>query len=318
MGIVSRVVRNFSLLRNVWARRVALRGVLDSDNFAFVRDFPPGHFYSPLPDLAEVLQNAAAVFDSSHRELKGVNLNENEQKRLLLILAKFYPDLPFKADRIPQHRYFLDNPFFSFGDGIILYSLMRCFKPARVIEVGSGFSSAEMLDVNDRFFENGIDFTFIEPYPERLYGLLSAEDRKRCKVKVLPVQQVDPSVFSALEENDILFVDSSHVGKIRSDVLHLLFEILPQLKRGVIVHFHDVLWPFEYPRNWLEGGRAWNEAYFLRAFLQYNCSFEILYFNSFMAIHQSKALQMMMPLVLKTPSANDTVGNSSLWLRKAI
>ena len=117
-------------------------------------------------------------------------------------------------------------------------------------------------------------------------------------------------------QNDILFVDASHVGKWHSDVLHILFEILPKLNKGVLVHFHDVMWPFEYPQSWLEEGRAFNEAYFLRAFLQYNSAFEVVFFNSFMVAKHAELLRMKMPRMLKSPSTPETIGNSSLWLRK--
>jgi len=173
-----------------------------------------------------------------------------------------------------------------------------------------------MLDISDRFFGSAVDFTFVEPHPERLYGLLSAADRLRCRIEEKPVQEVGRQVFDRLGENDILFVDSSHVAKAYSDLLHILFNILPHLQRGVIVHFHDVPWPFEYPHRWVEGGRAWNEAYFLRAFLQYNPAFEIVYFNDFVAQQQPARLAQQIPLSIQPSSFADTVSNTSLWLRK--
>jgi hypothetical protein len=175
-----------------------------------------------------------------------------------------------------------------------------------------------MLDINDLFLNKEVDFTFIEPFPDRLLSLLTENDKSKVKVETKPVQEVELSIFSSLEANDILFIDSSHVAKINSDVLHIIFHILPRLKKGVIIHFHDVLWPFEYPKNWLEEGRAWNEAYFLRAFLQNNVSFEILYFNSYMALHHMNMLEKMMPKILKEPTSRVTPGNTSLWLRKLV
>jgi hypothetical protein len=129
---------------------------------------------------------------------------------------------------------------------------------------------------------------------------------------------VPAEIFRSLNENEILFIDSSHVAKTHSDVLHILFDILPLLKKGVLIHFHDILWPFEYPKIWLDQGRAWNEAYFLRAFLQYNKSFEILYFNSFMEFHHNDFLRGNLALMVKTPSSEITPGNASLWIRKAL
>jgi hypothetical protein len=304
--------RNIRFANRLWKDRRTVRTMLETGNYIFVRDFPPGHFYSPLPDLSTV----SSALQSSSTSLQGINLNEEFQVRLCGNFARWYAEMPFPERKATGKRYHLDNPFFSFGDGIILYSFLREFQPGRVIEVGSGFSSAAMLDVNDAFMSRRVAFTFVEPFPDRLNSLLSDEDRKTCRVEIKPVQQVDLSLFQQLQENDILFIDSSHVGKIGSDLLHLLFEVLPRLNKGVIVHFHDIFWPFDYPLAWLEGGRAWNEAYFLRAFLQYNPAFELLYFNSFMALHHTAMIQAKMPAVLTKPSFPETFGNSSLWLRK--
>ena len=113
---------------------------------------------------------------------------------------------------------------------------------------------------------------------------------------------------------DILFIDSSHVGKIGSDVTDVLFRILPTLRPGVAVHIHDVPWPFEYPRHWIDAGRAWNEAYFVRAFLQYNRDFRVLFFNAYMARHHSELLRENLPRSLDVPSTDITLSNSSLWI----
>jgi hypothetical protein len=133
------------------------------------------------------------------------------------------------------------------------------------MEVGSGFSSAVMLDTNDLFFSGKIAFTFVEPYPERLLSLMTGEDRSHQEMLVRPVQEVALERFASLRANDILFIDSSHVAKIGSDVVHLLTNVLPMLNRGVIVHFPDIFWPFEYPEEWILEGRAWNENYVLKA-----------------------------------------------------
>jgi len=193
---------------------------------------------------------------------------------------------------------------------------MRHFEPKKIIEVGSGYSSAAMLDVDELLFNNQIEFIFIEPFPDRFRALLSDEDIKQVALLEKPVQQVDKSIFEKLGKGDILFIDSSHVSKIGSDVNMIIHHILPRMNSGVMIHFHDIFWPFEYPKKWLKAGRAWNEAYILRAFLQYNSSFEILFFNSYLEQHHRKLLREKMPLMLRQPPAKMTFGNSSLWLRK--
>jgi predicted O-methyltransferase YrrM len=313
---MSKFQQNLTFVRQLWANKRAIRDLLNSQEYIFVRDFPPGHFYSPIPNLRDALNSATKDQTVAVVAMPAINLNETCQTRLIELFSQFYPELPFPDRATEGARYHLDNPFFSYGDGIILYSFMRHFQPRRIVEVGSGFSSAAMLDVNDWFLGRKLQFTFIEPYPDRLNRLLSASDKSSCKILVKNVQDVERDAFQSLEENDFLFVDSSHVGKTGSDVLHLLFQILPLLQKGVIIHFHDVLWPFEYPKTWLQEGRAWNEAYFLRAFLEYNSAFEILFFNSFMATQHAAILSSKIPRVLSASSFDETIPNSSLWLRK--
>jgi len=122
-------------------------------------------------------------------------------------------------------------------------------------------------------------------------------------------QHVPRAIYTELKNNDILFIDSSHVAKVGSDVVFLLTDILPILHRGVIVHIHDIYWPFEYPEDWVLSGRAWNEAYLVKAFLQFNSSFEILLFNSYLTIHHQGIMKQLLPLFMPN-------GGSSLWIRK--
>lgn len=314
--MIHRLLRRGRFLRQLYLRRDFVRALLTSKNARFLEFVAPGHFYSPIPDVADVESRAAALFDRSARALPGVAIDAASQLRLVERLAPLYPSIGFPDRPQPGHRYHLDNEYFSYGDGIVLNLLLRHLRPRRVVEIGSGYSSAAMLDTNDRFLGGAVEFTFVEPFPERLMGLLSEADKRQARIEVKPVQAVDAAVFESLAAGDILFIDSSHVAKIGSDVLHLVFEVLPRLAAGVVVHFHDVPWPFEYPRRWFDDGRAWNEAYLLRAFLQYNAAFEILYFNAFVAEHHADTLRRYLPDVLKTPSSPVTPGNTSLWLRK--
>ena len=291
--------------------------LISSGNFQFIKFVQAGHFYSPIPNMRSVcVKFRDNVFETSNSEISSINLNEASQKELLKKMGKFYSDIPFQDDKKTNLRYFFDNAFFSYGDGIVLYSFLRMFHPKKVVEIGSGFSSSLMLDTNDLFLNRQTMFTFIEPYPNRLLTLLDKSDLEHCNIQSKPVQNINLDIFTSLSEGDIFFVDSSHVAKIDSDILYIFFHILPALQAGVIVHFHDILWPFEYPENWLKEGRAWNEAYFLRAFLQYNNSFEILYFNSYMELHHRNLLQTILPDSLKTPTSKVTPSNTSLWLRK--
>ncbi len=217
--------------------------------------------------------------------------------------------MPFKDEKTNGLRYYFENPSYSHSDGILLYCMLRSIKPKRVIEVGSGFSSCATLDTNELFFGNSIETTFIEPYPDLLNSLIKDEDRSRIKVIPSRLQDVELSLFDALQPGDILFIDSTHVSKINSDVNRIFFEILPRLAPGVYIHFHDIFFPFEYPKDWIYKGVAWNEAYLLRAFLQYNSSFRIILMNTFMEHFHEQHFETYMPLCLQNRGG-------SIWLHK--
>jgi hypothetical protein len=272
------------------------------------RGWPPGHFYSPLPDLAQVREREQTIFRVPPT-VPGVALNAEGQLSLLEQLAVHYPSQPFADRRQAGLRYAFDNPNFTHGEAIVLFCMMALLRPKRIIEVGSGYSSCVILDTDETVLGRGTDCTFIEPHPELFLTLLEPGDTDRITLIGLPIQEVDLDRFRALENGDILFIDSSHVSKVGSDVNWIVFEILPVLAEGVYIHFHDVGYPFEYPKEWIYQGRAWNEAYLLRAFLQFNEAFTIMFFNSFLGQCHAIPLGRALPLASKNPG-------TSLWLRK--
>jgi predicted O-methyltransferase YrrM len=272
-----------------------------------------GHYYSPIPSIKELRRESARIFDTSQRELEGVDVNVAGQLELLTELAAFYADQPFGEIPCDGLRYFFDNIWYGRADGLFLHAMLRRFRPRRVVEIGSGFSSAVMLDTNDRFLDGAVHLTFIEPDSRRLRALLKDGDRNSFEIIERRIQHIDSAIVTGLGPNDILFVDSSHVSKVGSDVNHILFELLPALASGVLIHFHDVLYPFEYPQEWFELGFSWNEPYMLRAFLQYNTRFKMRLWNDFLMKFHSDALAKLMPLCRERPEFG--VGGS-LWLQK--
>jgi predicted O-methyltransferase YrrM len=246
----------------------------------------PGHFYSPLTREDEVTADAARIFDRAVVELPGIDLRLAEQLELLERCLAMREEL----DRLPHEeqedwRYYSDNVYFSYCDAFFLAAILRLFRPRRVIEVGSGFSSSVMLDVDEKYLGRSLRLTFIEPNPERLESLLRRGDARRHRILRSRVQDVPLETFDELQEGDVLFIDSSHVSKTGSDVNHLFFRVVPRLAPGVLVHVHDIFWPFEYAESEVYEGRSWNEAYLVRAFLQYNREFRILLQPSVFAHH---------------------------------
>jgi len=273
-------------------------------------NFKPGHFYSPIPSITDVQRDESRIYGAVPGRLPGVNLNEDKQVELLKHFSDtYYRELPWKDEKTPGLRYYYLNPSYSYSDGIFLFSMLRHVHPARVIEIGSGFTSALMMDTNELFFDNSIELTFIEPYPNLLNDVMTEEDMDRVKVVKDRMQDVPLSTFESLAEGDILFVDSTHVSKVGSDVNRIFFEILPALPGGVYIHFHDIFYPFELPKSWVYDGIYWNENYILHAFLEYNNQFEIVLFNTYMERFHREFFESSMPLCLKNEGG-------SIWLKK--
>ncbi len=271
--------------------------------------FPPGHYHSTIPDpgdVAEGLKASAPVPGS----LPGIDFHTGHQEALFLEFEKYYPDLPFPQNKTKDFRFYYENQFFSYSDAFFLFCFLRREKPRRIIEVGSGFSSALMLDTFDRYFTQKPEVTFIEPHTGRLKELLFENDLKACRLIEMPVQKVPLTEFESLKSGDLLFIDSSHVSKYGSDVNHLLFNVLPKLAPGVFVHFHDIFHAFEYPDRWLREGWYWNECYLLRAFLAFNREWNIYFFNNYIAQIFKERIRQTMPIC-------DRVAGGSLYLRKA-
>lgn len=284
---------------------------MDNENrqFKFNTIYPAGHYYSTIIDVEAIKNREDEIWKNEKKDgVLGVDLNIKTQLEVLKSFEEFYNELPFKTEKQEGLRFAYNNGFYSYSDAIALYSMIRKYQPKRIIEAGSGHSSALMLDVNHLFFDNKIKLTFIEPYPDRLNRLISENDKTSASVIQDFVQFVDISKFEALEKGDILFIDSTHVSKTGSDVNFILFEILPRLKPGVLIHFHDIFYPFEYPKNWVFQGRNWNEDYILRAFLSYNSDFEILFFSHYLHKHHKESFKNV-PLMYKNFGGN-------LWIIK--
>ncbi len=139
---------------------------------------------------------------------------------------------------------------------------------------------------------------------------MKENDDKHFQIQTSQIQDIDSDFFKSLNQNDILFIDSTHVSKTGSDVNYVIFNILPILKKGVLIHFHDIFYPFEYPKQWVYEGRNWNENYLLRAFLMNNNDYKILLFSDYLHKIHKEAFKHM-PLCY-----NNTGG--SIWIQKLI
>jgi len=195
------------------------------------------------------------------------------------------------------------NKGFNPLDAAILYAMIRRNKPRRIVEIGSGMSTVVILSaIRDGRITSSL--TCIEPY---LPDYLEQHRDEITEIIEKPLQEVSPDLFTGLERDDVLFIDSTHVVRFDSDVVYEVLEILPQLKEGVIVHVHDIFFPDNYPENWLTRFRYfWAEQYMLQAFLCMNHSFKIE-----VPLHAVKNL-----VSLENFLENDETPTGSLWMRR--
>lgn len=286
---------------------------LASSEFSAVREekglwVPAGHFYSPIVDPeqgAEFLDR----LDQFPESLPGLKIEREALRDTWNQMLPVFRDMPFQGGPKDGYRYCFENHSYSWGDGSVLHAMIRILKPETIVEIGSGHSSACTLDTVDRYLAGQCGVYFIEPYPDLLHSVMGVLP---ANVHIIPdqVQKTPIEMFTRLRANDILFIDSTHVMKAGSDVCFELFEILPRIASGVVVHFHDIFWPFEYPRSWVvDDNRSWNELYGLRAFLTSNDEWELVFFNDYFAKFDRKIIERDYPEFL-----NNTGG--AFWIRK--
>ncbi len=110
------------------------------------------------------------------------------------------------------------------------------------------------------------------------------------------MQDAPFDLFLRLKANDILFIDSSHVVSMDSDVLYECLRILPTLAPGVLVHFHDIFAPLDYPEKFVMTNLCfWGEQYLLEAFLSFNKAFKVIWASSAMQKSHPDVLRQAFP-----------------------
>ncbi len=244
--------------------------------------FAPGAFYSPVVDAASVTTEPerSRVWPAEPRDPAGIDVRAQEQLALLAALAAH----PLPSDWSGPGPLDPANDQFPRQDAALLYGLVHHLRPERFVEVGSGWSTTVTTRaIADAGLRTAL--TCIEPYPRDFVRGMDGID-----LRVEKVEHTPPGVFDALAAGDVLFVDSSHVAKTGSDVVHLVLEVLPRLARGVVVHVHDIFIPEDYPSDWIEAGFGWNEQYVVQAFLAGHATARILAMNHWLSVRHPDAV----------------------------
>ncbi|MEP6899356.1 MAG: class I SAM-dependent methyltransferase [Rhodanobacter sp.] len=285
----------FNTLRHRWHARAGVAATRPS-------------FYSPIVDVIDVLGRGDAFWFPDVDNV-GIDFRPAEQRALLEACTPYLAryDYPTAGTVDEQLEAFYDgNSQFGHLDARMLFALLQLWRPARIIEVGSGYSTLLMADVNERLLGGAMQITAIEPHPRPFMRRLRERGIRLIKQNV---QDVTHECFAELHAGDVLFIDSSHVVKTGSDVNALVFDVLPRLPAGVRIHFHDIFLPHEYPPSWIREGRSWNEQYLVRALLQFGAQhFRVLFGSSYAAA--------AFPDAVSTALGGSLQGGASLWIEK--
>jgi hypothetical protein len=260
------------------------------------------HYYSPIPEVCSLPESLW----QARQEATGIDFNEPVA---LDLLTRHFPAFAAEYSQLPHHtrrrnRFAFDNPQFTGTDALVLYCMVRHFRPGRIVEVGCGHSS--LLSGRAAVLNGATELICIDPRPPQW---LSKGFPGLTRLIADEVQAMPLELFTSLRANDILFLDGSHVAKAGSDVTFLFLEVLPRLAPGVIVHVHDVFLPDDYPRSWVvEQHYFWNEQYLLHAFLLGNTGVEVLFGNTYMARRHPEAMRRTFP-------GSPWWGGGSFWFR---
>ena len=297
------------------ASKTVVKHLLFGRNFAFFEKFGvhilPVHYSSPIPDTRELRKKFNLWYKES--DLTGIDMNIEEQLKLLNTLQTYQTECDkLSYGEVASHGF---GPGYGEVESHILHSMVRYLKPHTIVEVGSGVStsfSVNALSLNKRGDGTNSKMICIEPYPRSQLEKIQGE----CQIQIIPklVQDVDIDFFKILDEGDILFIDSSHMVKVASDVNFLYLDVLPNLRKGVVIHIHDIPFPYSTPdpEQWIFGAHQfWTESALLQAFLTYNSAFKILLCSSY--LHYKKPKELGSVFKIYDPVRHFP---SSIWLQK--
>lgn len=247
----------------------------------------PANFYSEIPtidSLEDTKPSVAGGFDA----IFDVDVCDRVLGQLVQEAESFDP--PLDGDRANPAGFFWSNPAYSFSDAMSCYAFMKAIKPKTVVEIGSGWST---LVTRQALSENEHGrILCIEPYPLAFLPAFVAEEALIRK----PVQDVAVEFFNdTLADGDVLFIDSTHTVKHGSDCLYIYLKALPQIRRNIFVHVHDIFLPNTMPPTYARDKQIyWTEQYLLYAYLLGNPRTRVLYGSAYHHYRRNPLLTQMM------------------------
>lgn len=261
----------------------------------------PKHYYVPIADVNELARTKSKWAKRS--KMAGVEMDLEDQIRFLRNSI-----LPFQSEYLGSKTYLEGveggfGPGYGFIEAQAYHGILRWLKPRRVIEIGSGVSTycaIEAVRLNARETGQRAEIICIEPNPTPFI-------RASKEIRLLPtgVEDVPPEFFESLGEGDLLFIDSSHAVRPGGDVIYLYCEVLPRLRPGIVVHIHDVYFPFTYQNDLLSSLFQWSETCMLQTLLVNNDRLRILLCMSMLHYERPDELRKIFPEYIRRPGGED-------------
>ena len=310
--IIDWVLSPVTALASMWLKLIRKAGIhrMKASKIIFnkvgiypIRD----HYYEPMFNTSRLKKPL-----SMDRDLPGIDFNINEQLTILKSFSFTDELLEIPIEKTSKLEFYYNNGPFSSGDAEYLYNIIRLYKPKKIIEVGSGNSTLMARNaINRNKSENQnylCEHICIEPYQHPWLEKLDIEIVRNL------VEDTERSLFLSLGENDILFIDSSHIIRPQGDVLVEYLEVMPLLRSGVLVHIHDIFTPKDYLDDWVKHRvRLWNEQYLLEAFLTLNNEFRIIGSLNYLKHHYPLELSSKCPILAQQFNFREP---GSFWLRR--
>jgi len=283
----------------IWADSKVRSHIQEKYGFSIV----PSNFYSNIPSIKDVMESFEYRGDGYLYDQHGL-FNKEGMLNILSMLNKYSKEFnpATKGSETDCRKFFWENSQFSFSDAMAYYAFVRAYKPNRIFEIGSGFSTLVAIDAINK---NKIgEITCIEPFPR---NFLESLDVKLIRKKVQDIS-VD-ELIAPIENGDFLFIDSTHTVKLGSDCLKIYLDLIPRIKKNIFIHVHDIFLPYAMPKSWATDLHIyWTEQYLLLAFLIDNPKIEIMFGSKYHEEKNYAALNCFM-------GGKWAPGGSSFWFK---
>ena len=237
-------------------------------------DILPRHFYSSIPDLRDLRRFPSWRKPMTMAGVRGTAI----EPQLSFVAGCCTPRL---RERLASRDVYADacrengQGFGHYGtvEADMLYCFVATHRPARIVQVGAGVSTAviQRAALDEGF---AVEVICVDPYPSPM--LIREGKAGRIKLIAERAQDVDLAILTEVGEGGMLFVDSTHTVKADSEVNRIILEAMPRLPRGAFIHFHDILFPYDYGCELLTQPFFGAESALLHAYLADNSRCEIV------------------------------------------